>query len=156
MQTITTFLWFDDKAEEAAKFYVSIFPNSKIVAVTHYGDAGGGPPGRVMTVDFELDGQQFVALNGGPQFPFTEAISLVVNCETQAEIDRYWDKLSAGGKEVQCGWLKDKYGLSWQVVPTILSNEMRRGDDPARLNRMMKVVLQSVKFDIAKLKAAVG
>ena len=154
MQTITTFLWFDDKAEEAAKFYVSIFPNSKIVAVTHYGDAGGGPPGKVMTVDFELDGQQFIALNGGPQFPFTEAISLVVNCETQAEIDRYWEKLTAGGKEVQCGWLKDRYGLSWQVVPTILSNEMRRGGDPARLDRMMKVVLQSVKFDIEKLKAA--
>lgn len=154
MQTITTFLWFDDKAEEAAKFYVSIFPHSKIVAVTHYGDAGGGPPGKVMTVDFELDGQQFIALNGGPQFPFTEAISLVVNCETQAEIDRYWDKLSAGGKEVQCGWLKDKYGLSWQVVPTILSHEMRQGGDPARLDRMMKVVLQSVKLDIAKLKAA--
>jgi len=156
MQTITTFLWFDDKAEEAAKFYVSIFPSSKIVAVTRYGDAGGGPPGSVMTVDFELDGQQFVALNGGPQFPFTEAISLVVNCDTQEEIDRYWDKLTAGGREVQCGWLKDKYGLSWQIVPTILSHEMRRGGDPARLNRMMKVVLQSVKFDIAKLKAAAG
>jgi predicted 3-demethylubiquinone-9 3-methyltransferase (glyoxalase superfamily) len=154
MQKITTFLWFDDKAEEAAKFYVSIFPNSKIAAVTHYGDAGGGRPGSVMTVDFELDGQQFVALNGGPQFPFTEAISLVVNCETQAEIDRYWDKLSAGGKEVQCGWLKDRYGLSWQVVPTILSTEMRRGGDPARLDRMMKVVLQSVKLDIEQLKAA--
>ena len=154
-QKITTFLWFDDKAEEAAKFYVSIFPNSKIAAVTHYGDAGGGRPGSVMTVDFELDGQQFVALNGGPQFPFTEAISLVVNCETQAEIDRYWDKLSAGGKIQQCGWLKDRYGLSWQIVPALLATQMRNGD-PARLNRVMKEVLASVKLDIAKLQAAYG
>src|SRR5215471_10105703 len=156
MQKITTFLWFDDQAEQAAKFYVSVFPNSKILAVVPYSDAGPGPAGSVMTVDFELDGQEFVALNGGPQFPFTEAISLVVNCETQAEIDRYWEKLSAGGKIQQCGWLKDRYGLSWQVVPTILATEMRRGGDPQRLNRIMKVVLQSVKLDIAKLKAAAG
>jgi len=154
MQKITTFLWFDDKAEEAAKFYTSIFPDSKIVAVARYGEVGPGPAGSVMTVDFELDGQQFVALNGGPQFPFTEAISLVINCETQAEIDRYWDQLSAGGKIQQCGWLKDRYGLSWQVVPSILATEMRRTGDPARLNRVMKVVLQSVKLDIEQLKAA--
>ena len=154
MQKITTFLWFDDKAEEAAKFYVSIFPNSKIVGVARYTDVGPGPAGSVMTVDFELDGQPFAALNGGPQFPFTEAISLVVNCETQQEIDRYWDALSAGGKVVQCGWLKDRYGLSWQVVPTLLAAEMRQSSDPARLNRVMKVVLESVKLDIAKLKAA--
>jgi predicted 3-demethylubiquinone-9 3-methyltransferase (glyoxalase superfamily) len=154
VQKITTFLWFDDEAEEAANFYVSIFPNSKINGVARYSEVGPGPAGSVMTVDFELDGQQFVALNGGPQFPFTEAISLVVNCETQDEIDRYWDALSAGGKTVQCGWLKDRYGLSWQVVPTLLATEMRRTNDPARLNRVMKVVLESVKLDIAKLKAA--
>jgi predicted 3-demethylubiquinone-9 3-methyltransferase (glyoxalase superfamily) len=156
MQKITTFLWFDDKAEEAAKFYVSIFPNSKIVGVARYTDVGPGPAGSVMTVDFELDGQQFVALNGGPQFPFTEAISLVVNCETQKEIDRTWDALSAGGKIVQCGWLKDRYGLSWQVVPTLLATEMRQTSDPARLNRVVKVVLESVKLDIEKLKAALA
>jgi predicted 3-demethylubiquinone-9 3-methyltransferase (glyoxalase superfamily) len=154
MQKITTFLWFNDKAEEAAKFYVSIFPNSKIVGVARYTDVGPGPVGSVMTVDFELDGQAFVALNGGPHFQFTEAISLVINCETQDEIDRYWDALSAGGKIQQCGWLKDRYGLSWQVVPTLLATEMRQTSDPARLNRLMKVVLESVKLDIAKLKAA--
>jgi predicted 3-demethylubiquinone-9 3-methyltransferase (glyoxalase superfamily) len=154
MQKITTFLWFDDKAEEAANFYVSIFPNSKVLGVARYTDVGPGPAGSVMTVDFHLDGQQFVALNGGPQFPFTEAISLVVNCETQQEIDRYWDRLSAGGKIQQCGWLKDRYGLSWQIVPTLLATEMRDTKDPARLNRVMKVVLSSVKLDIAKLKAA--
>jgi predicted 3-demethylubiquinone-9 3-methyltransferase (glyoxalase superfamily) len=154
MQKITTFLWFNDKAEEAAKFYVSIFPNAKIVGVARYTDVGPGPVGSVMTVDFELDGQAFVALNGGPHFQFTEAISLVINCETQDEIDRYWDALSAGGKIQQCGWLKDRYGLSWQVVPTLLATEMRQTSDPARLNRLMKVVLESVKLDIAKLKAA--
>jgi predicted 3-demethylubiquinone-9 3-methyltransferase (glyoxalase superfamily) len=156
MQKITTFLWFNDEAEEAAKFYVSIFPNSKINGIARYSEVGPGRPGSVMTVDFQLDGQQFAALNGGPQFPFTEAISLVINCETQAEIDRYWDALSAGGKIQQCGWLKDRYGLSWQVVPTLLETEMRKTTDPARLNRVMKVVLESVKLDIAKLKAAFG
>jgi predicted 3-demethylubiquinone-9 3-methyltransferase (glyoxalase superfamily) len=154
MQKITTFLWFNDQAEEAAAFYVSIFPNSKINGVARYTEVGPGRAGSVMTVDFELDGQPFVALNGGPQFPFTEAISLVINCETQAEIDRYWDALSAGGNIQQCGWLKDRYGLSWQVVPTLLATEMRKATDPARLNRVMKVVLESVKLDIAKLKAA--
>ena len=154
MRKISTFLWFDDQAEEAAAFYVSIFPNSKINGVARYTEVGPGRAGSVMTVDFELDGQAFVALNGGPQFPFTEAISLVINCETQAEIDRYWDALSAGGKIQQCGWLKDRYGLSWQVVPTLLATEMRKTTDPARMNRVMKVVLESVKLDIAKLKAA--
>jgi predicted 3-demethylubiquinone-9 3-methyltransferase (glyoxalase superfamily) len=154
MQKITTFLWFDDKAEEAAELYVSIFPNSKINGVARYSEVGPGPAGSVMTVDFELDGQQLVALNGGPHFPFTEAISLVVNCETQEEIDHYWDALSAGGKIQQCGWLKDRYGLSWQIVPALLATEMRKTSDPARMNRVMKVVLESVKLDIAKLKAA--
>ena len=154
MHRITPFLWFDHQAEEAAKFYTSIFPNSKIVAVTRYGDAAPAPAGGVTVVEFELDGQQFVAFNGGPQFRFTEAISLVINCETQAEIDRYWDKLSAGGKIQQCGWLKDRYGLSWQVVPTLLATELRQGGDPQRVNRVMKVVLASVKLDIAQLKAA--
>ena len=133
---------------------MSIFPNSKIVGVARYTDVGPGPAGSVMTVDFELDGRPFVALNGGPQFPFTEAISLVVNCETQAEIDRYWDALRRAARSQQCGWLKDRYGLSWQVVPTLLATEMRQTSDPARLNRVMKVVLESVKLDIAKLKAA--
>ena len=155
MQKISTCLWFDDKAEEAAKFYVSIFPDSKIIGVARYTDVGPGPAGSVMTVDFELDGQHYVALNGGPLFPFTEAISLVVNCETQKEIDHYWDKLSAGGKIQQCGWLKDRYGLSWQIVPALLATQMRNGD-PARLNRVMKEVLASVKLDIAKLQAAYG
>ena len=156
METITTCLWFDDKAEEAANFYLSIFPNSKINGVARYTEVGPGKPGSVMTVDFELGGRHFVALNGGPLFPFTEAVSLVVNCETQKEIDHYWDKLSAGGKIQQCGWLKDRYGLSWQVVPTLLATEMRQTNDPARLNRVMKVVLESVKLDIAKLQAAYG
>ena len=153
--TMTTCLWFDDNAEEAANFYVSIFPNSKINTVARYTDVGPGKPGSVMTVDFELDGQPFIALNGGPMFHFSEAISLVVNCETQAEIDRYWDKLSAGGKEQQCGWLKDKYGLSWQITPALLATQMRQSD-PARLNRVMKEVLASVKLDIARLQAAYG
>jgi predicted 3-demethylubiquinone-9 3-methyltransferase (glyoxalase superfamily) len=157
MQKITTFLWFNDKAEDAAKFYVSIFPNSKINAVARYTDVGPGPVGSVMTVDFELDGQTFVALNGGPHFQFTEAISLVVNCETQKELDGYWEKLtSGGGQPSQCGWLKDRYGLSWQIVPTLLSTQMRQNADPARLNRVMKVVLESVKLDIGKLQAAWG
>ena len=124
MQKITPFLWFDDKAEEAVNFYVSIFKNSRITGITRYGEEGAGvagrPKGTVMTVEFTLNGQEFVALNGGPHFKFTEAISFVVNCETQEEVDYFWEKLSAGGEESQCGWLKDKYGLSWQVVPTVL------------------------------------
>src|SRR6266571_2065483 len=120
MQKITPFLWFNDKAEEAMNFYVSVFKNSRVVSVTRYGEAGPGTPGTVMTAAFELEGMEFTALNGGPQFTFTEAISFVVNCETQEEVDYFWEKLSEGGKTNQCGWLKDKYGLSWQVVPTIL------------------------------------
>ena len=120
IQKITPFLWFDHQAEEAAAFYTSIFPNSKVVKVVRYGEAGPGPAGSVMTVEFQLDGQMFVALNGGPHFKFTEAISFVVNCQTQDEVDAYWEKLCAGGSEVQCGWLKDKFGLSWQIVPTVL------------------------------------
>jgi len=154
MQKITTCLCCYNNAEQAANFYVSILPNSKVLGVARYTDAGPGPAGSVMTVDFELDGRPFFALNGGPLFKFTEAISLVVNCETQQEIDRYWDKLGAGGQVQQCGWLKDKYGLSWQVVPTFLAIEMRQTKDPARLNRVMKVVLASVKLDIAKLQEA--
>jgi predicted 3-demethylubiquinone-9 3-methyltransferase (glyoxalase superfamily) len=152
-QRITPFLWFDTQAEEAANFYVSIFPNSKIVSTSRYGDAGPGPKGSVMTVGFELEGLSFTALNGGPIYKFTEAISLMVHCETQAEVDRYWDKLSAGGKEVQCGWLKDKYGLCWQIVPDALM-EFIQDKDPVKSQRVMAAMMQMVKLDIAKLKAA--
>src|SRR5262245_26281585 len=155
-QKITTFLWFDKEGEEAAKFYTSIFKNSKIVTVARYGDAGPGPKGSVMTVAFELDGQQFTALNGGPHFKFTEAISLVVNCETQEEVDEYWRKLSEGGQESQCGWLKDRYGLSWQVVPTALSR-LLQDPDPQKAKRVMEAMLQMKKIDIPRLeKAAAG
>ena len=154
MPKITPFLWFNDKAEEAANFYTSIFRNSKVNAVTRYGNAGPGPKGSVMTANFELDGQPFVALNGGPQFPFTEAVSFVVNCENQQEIDYYWDKLtSGGGQPVQCGWLKDKFGLSWQVVPTSMSRLMQQ-PDPARADRVMKALLRMQKIDIAALERA--
>jgi predicted 3-demethylubiquinone-9 3-methyltransferase (glyoxalase superfamily) len=153
MQRITTFLWFDDNAEPAAKFYASIFKNSKIKGVSRYGEAGPGPKGSVMVVNFELDGQEFIALNGGPQFHFTEAISLVINCKTQKELDHYWSRLSKGGQEVQCGWLKDKFGLSWQVVPTILS-ELMRDKDPKVRERVMKQMLQMIKLDIEPLKRA--
>jgi predicted 3-demethylubiquinone-9 3-methyltransferase (glyoxalase superfamily) len=150
-------LWFDDQAEEAVKFYVSIFKNSKIGRVTRYDDVGakaaGRPKGSVMTVAFELDGQEFMALNGGPLFKFTEAISLVVNCATQAEVDHYWSKLSAGGQEVQCGWLKDRFGLSWQIVPTILP-EMLQDKDPEKSKRVMAAMLKMIKLDIAALKKA--
>jgi predicted 3-demethylubiquinone-9 3-methyltransferase (glyoxalase superfamily) len=152
-QKITTFLWFDQNAEEAVKFYVSVFKNSKILNTTQYGDSGAGPKGRVMTVDFELDGQRFTALNGGPNFKFTEAISLVVNCESQQEIDYFWEKLSEdGGQKVECGWVKDKYGLSWQVVPTILW-ELFQGDQ-AQTDRIMKAVMTMKKLDVEALKKA--
>jgi predicted 3-demethylubiquinone-9 3-methyltransferase (glyoxalase superfamily) len=128
MQKITTFLWFDDKAEEAMNFYLSVFKNSKVVGVSRYGDAWPGPKGSVMVATFQLDGQEFMALNGGPHFKFTEAISLLVNCETQEEVDRFWEKLSDGGEKSQCGWLKDKYGLSWQIVPTVLGEMMQDKD----------------------------
>jgi predicted 3-demethylubiquinone-9 3-methyltransferase (glyoxalase superfamily) len=153
MQRISPFLWYDDNAEEAANFYTSIFKNSKIKNVSRYGDAGPGPKGQVMVVNFELDGLEFVALNGGPQFKFTEAISLVVNCRNQEEVDHYWEKLSVGGQQVQCGWLKDKFGLSWQVVPTILG-ELMSDKDPRKADRVMKAMLKMVKIDIAELKRA--
>jgi predicted 3-demethylubiquinone-9 3-methyltransferase (glyoxalase superfamily) len=153
MQKISPMLWFDGQAEEAAKFYVSVFKNSKIKTITHYGDEPPGRKGQVMTVDFVLDGQEFTALNGGPQFKFTEAISLVINCETQEEIDYYWEKLTAdGGEEVQCGWLADKFGLSWQVVPGKFFEEWDK--DPAGLQRVMHEVMQMKKLDLAKMQKA--
>jgi len=159
VQRITPCLWFDDQAEEAAKFYTAIFRNSKIGTIARYGEAGrevhGRPAGSVMTVAFELDGQAFTALNGGPLFKFTEAISFQVNCETQEEVDYYWEKLSDGGDEKaqQCGWLKDKYGASWQVVPTLLP-ELIKDPDPQKSGRVMEALLQMKKLDIAKLKRA--
>jgi predicted 3-demethylubiquinone-9 3-methyltransferase (glyoxalase superfamily) len=156
-QRITPFLWFNNQAEEAAKFYTSIFKNSRIKNIARYDKAGekvsGRRAGSVMTVEFQLEGQDFVALNGGPQFKFTEAISFVVNCTTQAEVDKFWNKLSAGGKKVQCGWLKDKYGVSWQIVPTILG-ELLSSEDPAKSQRVMEAMLKMVKLDIKKLKQA--
>ena len=152
-QKVTPFLWFDTQAEEAANFYVSIFKNSKVTAITRYGDSGPGPKGSVMTVAFTLDGQQFTALNAGPQFPFTEAVSFVVNCETQNEIDYFWEKLSAGGKKVECGWLKDKFGLSWQIVPTEFF-EMISNATPQQSNRVMQALMQMEKLDLAKLEQA--
>jgi len=156
-QKITPFLWFDDKAEEAAKFYTSIFKNSKIGNITRYDEEAAGPTGRpagsVMTVDFQLAGKEFVALNGGPMFKFTEAISFVVNCENQEEVDYFWSKLSAGGEESRCGWLKDKFGLSWQVVPAVLI-EMLTDKDTAKAKRVMQAMLQMDKIDIAVLKKA--
>ena len=157
MQKITPCLWFDDKGEEAAKFYVSIFKNSKLGKIARYGEAGaevsGRPKGSVMTVTFQLEGQEFMALNGGPHFKFTEAISLVVNCKTQEEVDKMWEKLSAGGKEGVCGWLKDKYGLSWQLVPTVVE-KMFQDKDAKKTERVMKALLQMKKLDIKKLKQA--
>jgi predicted 3-demethylubiquinone-9 3-methyltransferase (glyoxalase superfamily) len=152
-QRITTFLWYDSQAEEAANFYVSIFKNSKVGLITRYGGTGPGPKGSVMTVGFTLDGQEFVALNGGPQFPFTEAISLMVNCESQEEIDYYWEKLSAGGSEVQCGWLKDKFGLSWQIVPARFFDLLRTASSE-QFDRVMKAMMEMVKMDLAKLEQA--
>jgi predicted 3-demethylubiquinone-9 3-methyltransferase (glyoxalase superfamily) len=153
MQKITPFLWFDGKAEEAMRFYVSIFKNSKVGAITRYGDAGPGPKGTVMVVTFQLDGQEFIALNGGPQFTFSPAISFVVNCETQEEVDAFWEKLSEGGEKLQCGWLRDKYGLSWQIVPTVLG-EMMQDKDAEKSQRVMKAMLQMTKLDIKRLKQA--
>ena len=153
MQQISPFLWFDTQAEEAARFYVSIFKNSKILGVTRYGEAGPGPQGSVMTVTFELGGQEFIALNGGPHFKFTEAISFSVDCKTQEEVDELWRRLSEGGEEGQCGWLKDKYGLSWQINPTILG-EMLSDPDPAKSKRVMEAMLKMKKIDIGRLKQA--
>ncbi len=153
MQKITPFLWFDNQAEEAANFYTSIFKNSKIGAISRYGEAGPGPKGSVMVVTFQLEGEEFVALNGGPLFKFTEAISLSVNCETQEEVDELWEKLSEGGEKGRCGWLKDKYGLSWQINPTVLG-EMLSDQDAGKSNRVMQAMLQMDKIDIGKLKQA--
>ena len=153
MQKITPFLWFDNNAEEAMNFYASIFKNSKVGRVSRYGEAGPGPKGTVMTAEFSLEGIEFVALNGGPRFKFTEAISFVVNCETQEEVDYYWDKLSEGGEKSRCGWLKDKFGLWWQVVPTIL-NELMSGPDQEKSNRVMQAMLKMDKIDIEPLKRA--
>ena len=153
MYKITPFLWFDTQAEEAAKLYVSIFPKSKILKTARYGDAGPGPKGSVMTVEFELAGQRMIALNGGPVFKFTEAISLVVDCKDQKEVDHYWTKLSQGGQESMCGWLKDRYGLSWQITPTILV-KLLSGPDPKKAKRVMEAMLKMRKIDIAVLKAA--
>jgi predicted 3-demethylubiquinone-9 3-methyltransferase (glyoxalase superfamily) len=151
MQKITPFLWFDNQAEEAMNFYTSIFKNSKVGRISRYGDAGPGPEGAVMSATFQLEGQEFMALNGGPLFQFTPAVSFFVNCETQEEVDHFWEKVSAGGKQEQCGWLKDKFGLSWQIVPSILGKLL--GDkDPAKASRVMQAMLQMIKLDIAALK----
>jgi predicted 3-demethylubiquinone-9 3-methyltransferase (glyoxalase superfamily) len=153
MPSITPFLWFDTQAEEAMNFYVSIFKNSKVLSVSRYGDAGPGPKGSVMSATFELDGQKFYALNGGPMFKFTPAISFYVNCETQEEVDELWRKLSEGGRTDQCGWLQDRYGLSWQIIPSILG-ELLRDPDRQKANRAMQAMLKMTKIDIAALKQA--
>ncbi len=153
MQKISPFLWFDNQAEEAANFYTSFFANSKVLDVSRYGKAGPGEEGTVMTVSFQLDGQEFIALNGGPEFKFTEAISFLVNCETQEEVDELWERLSEGGEQGPCGWLKDKYGLSWQVVPTALS-ELLGDPDPEKSQRVMKAMMQMSKIEIEPLRQA--
>ncbi len=153
MQKISPFLWFDDQAEEAAKFYTSIFKNSKITSRAYYGKEGPGPKGTVMSVSFQLDGQEFNALNGGPVFSFTPAISFFVNCETQTEVDELWEKLSEGGSKEQCGWLKDKYGVSWQIVPGLLTR-LISDPDPVKAARVTKAMLQMTKLDIAALQSA--
>ena len=153
MQKITPFLWFDSQAEEAMNFYVSIFRNSKVLTVNRYGDAGPGPKGTVMTANFLLYGQEFVALNGGPQYKFTPAISFVVNCESQQEVDDLWDKLSAGGREDPCGWLQDKFGVSWQIVPSVLV-KLLSDPDPVKAQRVMAAMMKMKKIDIAALKRA--
>lgn len=153
IQKITPFLWFDGRAEEAATFYASIFPTSRVERVIRYGEGGPGPAGSVMTVQFQLDGQSFVGLNGGPHFKFTEAVSFVVNCETQGEVDYYWDALSAGGAEVECGWIKDKFGLSWQIVPTALW-ALLNDPDPETAARVMNAMLKMKKLDVRALESA--
>jgi predicted 3-demethylubiquinone-9 3-methyltransferase (glyoxalase superfamily) len=158
MQKITPFLWFDHQAEEAAKFYTSVFKNSKVGKILRYDEAtakaAGGPVGSVLTIEFEIDGQKFTALNGGPQFKFNESVSFVVDCKTQEEVDYFWEKLTAGGgQESECGWLKDKFGLSWQVTPTVLI-DMLNDKDPKKAGRVMKAMMQMQKIEINKLKAA--
>ena len=152
-QKITTFLWFDNNAEEAVNFYVSVFKNSKVLSTTRYGEIGPGPKGTVMTIGFQLDGQEFTALNGGPQFKFTEAVSLVVHCQTQEEVDYFWEKLSEGGEKVECGWLKDKFGLFWQIVPDVLM-ELLADSDEQKVQRVMKAMMQMKKLDIQGIKQA--
>jgi predicted 3-demethylubiquinone-9 3-methyltransferase (glyoxalase superfamily) len=152
-QKITTFLWFDNNAEEAVKFYVSIFKNSKILESVLNGEEGPGPEGSILTLGFQLDGQEFTALNGGPQFKFTEAISLVVHCKTQDEVDYFWEKLSAGGQIVECGWLKDKFGLAWQIVPDVLL-DLIQDSDSRKSQRVMKAMMKMKKIDIEKLNQA--
>jgi len=153
MQRISPCLWFDNQAEEAANFYLSVFKNSKIKTITRYTEAGPGPKGSVMVVSFELDGVEFVALNGGPVFKFNEAVSLAISCSTQADVDYFWNKLTAGGEESQCGWLKDKYGVSWQVVPTVLT-ELMANSDAERVKRMTQAMFKMKKLDIATLEKA--
>ncbi|MEW6737563.1 MAG: VOC family protein [Acidobacteriota bacterium] len=153
MQKITPFLWFDNNAEEAINFYTAIFKNSKIISLTRYGEAGPGPAGTLMSATFQLDGQEFMALNAGPQFKFTEAISFYVNCETQQEVDEFWEKLSAGGEKGRCGWLKDRYGLSWQIVPNVLG-KILSDPDPKRSQRVMQALFQMDKIDIKTLQQA--
>ncbi len=154
MQKITPFLWFDNQAEEAVNFYVSVFKNAKVIGTTRCGEEGPAPKGSVLTVAFELNAQEFVALNGGPQFKFTEAVSFVVNCETQEEIDHYWEKLTAGGgQEIECGWLKDKYGLAWQIVPAAIWGWMQ-DKDPVRSQRVMNALMQMKKLDLPTLQRA--
>ena len=153
MQRITPNLWFDTEAEEAADFYISVFKNSRVVSMAHYPEGSPGPAGTVMVVEFELDGQRFVGINGGPQFKFTEAVSLQINCETQEEIDHYWEQLSEGGEEGPCGWLKDRYGLSWQVTPAGM-DEVFSDPDPKRAQRAMQAMLKMSKLDIAELRRA--
>jgi predicted 3-demethylubiquinone-9 3-methyltransferase (glyoxalase superfamily) len=152
-QKISSFLWFNNNAEEAVNFYVSIFKNSSIRRTVHYGESGPGPKGSVLTIDFQLEGQEFTALNGGPEFKFTEAISLVVHCKTQEEVDYYWDKLGAGGQVIECGWLKDKFGLAWQITPDVLL-ELIQDDDPQRKDRVMKAMMKMKKLDIAEIQRA--
>jgi predicted 3-demethylubiquinone-9 3-methyltransferase (glyoxalase superfamily) len=153
MQKITPFLWFDGKAEEAANFYVSVFKNSKIVSIMRYGEAGPGPKGSVMSATFQLDGQDFMALNGGPMFAFSPAISFFVNCQSQEEVDKLWEKLSEGGEKQRCGWLKDKYGVSWQIIPTVLG-QLLQDKDREKSKRVMNAMLQMDKLDITTLKQA--
>ena len=150
MQKINPFLWFDNQAEDAANFYVSLFKNSKIINVARYGEAGPGPKGTAMSVTFELAGQKFIALNGGPLFTFTEAVSFLINCETQQEVDELWEKLSEGGRKDRCGWLQDKFGLSWQIIPAVLG-EMLHDPDPEKAQRVMKAMLQMQKIEVAAL-----
>ncbi len=153
MQKITTFLWFDQQAEEAMNLYVSLFKNSKVLSVSRYPEGGPMPAGTLMTATFQLDGQEFMALNGGPEFKFTEAVSLFVTCETQAEVDHFWDHLSEGGEKSRCGWLKDRFGLSWQIVPTALG-ELMGDPNPRKAQNVMEAMLQMDKLDIAALQAA--